>query len=367
MFPTPLEAPAYVLWEITLGCNQRCSHCASSAGRRRPDELTTVEALDVCDQLADLGVPGVTLMGGEPLVRRDWGWLARRLRERGVQVALVSNGWLFDDAVARQVAELDLCQLGFSLDAADPAVHDARRGRHGAHTRAVAAIRRALELPLAHRTVITSVSRSTLAELPALGEWLAANTPGVTWQVNVASCHDRKRLGGDELLREEDFLELARFIHARRRELAGRLTVTATHDLGYYSREFPDLYAFDWRGCAAGLETLGIRSHGDVVGCLVMDESFVEGNVRERSLASLWADPHAFAYNRRFRPELLEGACAGCDLGAACRGGCRERAVAFTGSRFEYPFCLHRLESARGEAGGGQGQRSCRWSWTLAR
>ena len=39
------------------------------------------------------------------------------------------------------------------------------------------------------------------------------------------------------------------------------------------------------------------------------DDTFIEGNLRQRSLQEIWNDPDAFAYNRKFRPELLTGAC----------------------------------------------------------
>ncbi len=344
MSPTPLEAPSYVLWETTLACNFRCAHCAASAGRPREAELTTAEALDLCDQMATMGVPAVGLMGGEPLVRRDWTRIAERLRERGVEVGLITNGWLFNDRVAAEVERLGICQVAVSLDAANPDMHDRLRGKTGAFKRAVEAIRRIAGLPLAYKTVITSVSRTNLPELPAMADLLFDVAPGFTWMINVASCHDPGRFDPSNLLDEAGFLELTRFIAKKRRECRGRLDVTGTHDLGYFSTVFPDLHNFTWHGCVAGLETLGIRSNGDVTGCLVMDDSFIEDNVRRRPLAALWADPDAFAYNRRFRVDMLQGACRGCEHGDQCRGGCRDHAASFTGSMFDYPFCLHRLE-----------------------
>ena len=44
------------VWEITMGCNMRCKHCGSSCAEALPDELNTSEALEVCDQLKDLGL-----------------------------------------------------------------------------------------------------------------------------------------------------------------------------------------------------------------------------------------------------------------------------------------------------------------------
>ena len=72
--------PVYAVWEITLKCDLACRHCGSRAGRDRPDELTTAEALDLVAQMADLGVKEVTLIGGEAYLRDDWTEIAPRRR-----------------------------------------------------------------------------------------------------------------------------------------------------------------------------------------------------------------------------------------------------------------------------------------------
>src|SRR5262245_28219769 len=64
--------PTYAVWELTLRCDLACRHCGSRAGRARPDELSTEEALDVVRQLAELGTREVTLIGGEAYLRDDW-------------------------------------------------------------------------------------------------------------------------------------------------------------------------------------------------------------------------------------------------------------------------------------------------------
>jgi len=57
--------PAYVVWELTLACDQPCTHCGSRAGTARPGELSTEEALEVVAQLAAMRAREVVLIGGE--------------------------------------------------------------------------------------------------------------------------------------------------------------------------------------------------------------------------------------------------------------------------------------------------------------
>ena len=87
-----------------------------------------------------------------------------------------------------------------------------------------------------------------------------------------------------------------------------------------------------------------IDSVGNVRGCESMyDERFIEGNLRERSLESIWNDENAFAYNRRFTKELLTGACKTCEYGSRCAGGCRSYAYFVHGKMYEAPYCAKEL------------------------
>jgi uncharacterized Fe-S cluster-containing radical SAM superfamily protein len=169
-----LPAPDYLLWEITLRCNFRCLHCAADAGRSRQGELTTREALSLCDRIAEMGIPSVALMGGEPLLRKDWPEIARRLRSHGVEVGLITNGFLFDRRACDRVLELGICQVGVSLDAASPEVHDRIRRVPGAHARAVRAIEAVGDLGIAYPTVITSINKLNFDELDGI---LGSTTP----------------------------------------------------------------------------------------------------------------------------------------------------------------------------------------------
>ena len=66
--------PTLCVWELTLACDHQCLHCGPRAHRARPDELTTEECLQVVDELAELGVGEVVLIGGEAYLRDDFCW-----------------------------------------------------------------------------------------------------------------------------------------------------------------------------------------------------------------------------------------------------------------------------------------------------
>src|ERR1017187_502309 len=87
--------PRLVFWEVTKGCNLRCVHCRATATELAPpNDLPAAQCLDIIDQTAAFPNPFLVLSGGEPLYRSDIFQLARYATDKGLRVALATNGTL---------------------------------------------------------------------------------------------------------------------------------------------------------------------------------------------------------------------------------------------------------------------------------
>ena len=161
--------PVTAVWEITMGCNMRCKHCGSSCHSALPDELTTTEALALCDDLGKLGLQWVTLSGGEPTTRKDWHLIAARLTQNGVIPNIITNGWLFNEEILEQAINAGVGTIAFSVDGLQE-THDFIR-REGSYQR----IMRAIELCRSRNmevTAITTINKMNLSELIGLKQEL---------------------------------------------------------------------------------------------------------------------------------------------------------------------------------------------------
>lgn len=142
ILPKYFKAPVFALWELTNKCNLSCIHCYYNANHKaKRRELTTLQALNIIDQLADLKVFEAYLTGGEALLRHDWPILIKKLREKKIQVGIISNGTRIDRAAAKTLANLGVKWVQISIDGASPEVHDKVRGLAGGWEKSVAAIR----------------------------------------------------------------------------------------------------------------------------------------------------------------------------------------------------------------------------------
>lgn len=334
-------APKVAVWEITFKCNMNCLHCGTSAGQARQSELTTDEALRLCDELAQLGCRQLTLSGGEPLLRQDWTDIARRLKSNGIQLGLITNGYLMTRETAAILKEIGFGTVGVSFDGNEE-VHNQIRRNPDSFDRVISAFGHLREAGL-YTCGVSQISRHNLGALEEMRQILIKN--GVnSWQLQMTMLTGRMRdESQDYILRGKDLAALADYIVSVVNK--PEIKVITGENIGYYNHQEKYLRdGFGFGGCHAGLRVIGIESNGNIKGCLSMPEDFVEGNIRERSLTEIWNDPKAFSYNRNFTPKSGAGFCRDCQYFENCRGGCGCTAYASSGNRYDNLFCLYRIE-----------------------
>ncbi len=133
--------------ELTYRCNLRCEICSLWQQGDAAGELTTEEWLRVIDELAEIGVDEVGLIGGEPLIVAGVGDLMRRIKGHGMRLFINTNATLLAKHM-QSVCELaDV--LYISVDAADSR-HDSIRGIDGLLERVLNATRQVVDYKRQH-------------------------------------------------------------------------------------------------------------------------------------------------------------------------------------------------------------------------
>lgn len=323
------------VWEITLRCNLRCLHCGSSAGEASEKELTTEEAIELCEDLAKLGCENVCLMGGEPFLRDDWFEIAKAIKDLSMEVSFVSNG-IIVDKVLKRLAKTEPIVVGISIDGAEK-IHDHIRGR-GSYKKAVDSLT-LLKSANIKTTVITAVSKMNFKELPKIKDLLLGREIG--WQIQIAK--PMGRFEKEHHISKKEFYAIGLFIaHCKMKHKFNDLPIIGAHDIGYHPRFFP--WHVSWNGCTGGITSVGIASNGDILPCLSLrDKQFVEGNVKERSLVEIWNDENCFCYTRNFDVNNLGNNCRNCEFGKTCKGGCSSMSHYLSGNLHNDPFCFRRM------------------------
>ena len=333
--------PISVAWEITLVCNMNCMHCGQSAGESRLNELTTKEALNLCNQLNDLNAEIVNLTGGEPILRKDWPEIGKKIRDLGMDLSLLSNGLAIDEKTVSLLRKLEVYAMAISLDGGTSKTHDSVRGIKGSFDKCISSLE-LLQKEDIPTTVITTIHKGNIKELPLIREQIINKAKA--WQIQIAA--PIGRFPKNFILSKEEFYSLALFIAATRRKCSVKeLGVIGAHNIGYHSQILRNTMLTPiWNGCQAGITTVGILSDGSIKGCLSLPNDYIEGNIREKKLTDMWNDSNFASYNRKFKQEDLKGNCKDCKYSRRCKGGCETVSVVLAGEMHCDPYCLYMIE-----------------------
>jgi radical SAM protein with 4Fe4S-binding SPASM domain len=296
--------------------------------------------MDVARQLKELGCRRVSMIGGEVFMRPDWEQIVGALTSRGVITCIITNGFRMTEPVIAALKRVGIESVAVSIDGVAE-VHDRYR-RAGSYERAMGALDALSEagIPVSVISALRADNAPRLYELYGI-----LKTKKIfAWQIQA--CSPMGNAAGDSVDVKFDAEKVMKFVA----ENAGvdPFYIGVADNIGYYTPEEAEIRGkrgLVFEGCSAGLTTLGIDSVGNVRGCESMyDERFNEGNLRERSLRDIWYDPDAFAYNRKFTPDMLSGGCAGCPRGPVCAGGCRSYNWFTGGKLYENTLCPNRRQ-----------------------
>ncbi len=120
-----LAAPQVFLISPTMRCNLRCPGCYAGNYSQKDDlELNVIDR--VISEGEELGMFWVTILGGEPFIRKDmWEIYARH---EDVFFQVFTNGTLVDKEAARNLAKVGNVLVIFSVEGFEGET-DARRGK----------------------------------------------------------------------------------------------------------------------------------------------------------------------------------------------------------------------------------------------
>jgi radical SAM protein with 4Fe4S-binding SPASM domain len=287
--------PFSVSIELTHRCNFRCRHCYLP-DLTAPDVLPAARILGLLEELVAEGTLFLTLTGGEPLLRKEWWAIARRARELGLAVRLLTNGSLVDEETADRLRAVDAA-VEVSVHAATAGPFEEVTRRAGSLDATLAGVRRLRErgLRVLMKVPVTLFSRPEVEGVFDLAERLGAE------------CRADHRI-----------------IHGRDGGLGPLSTRVPEEEMRdfyrspQYSGPRPGLVSEDRPGgppCAAGVRYACVAANGDVLACNVMPRP--AGNVLVDPFGTIWRESAWFRELREVRwSDLRE--CAGCGKAAYC-------------------------------------------------
>lgn len=329
-----------ILWSITGKCNYRCRHCFMDAPDAMLGELSTEEAFDLIDQMAECGVLRVDITGGEPFVRADFWQLIDHIISRGIVVnAIYTNGWLVDNKVLDEFERRGL-KPRFSISFDGIKWHDWMRGIPGAEQAAL----NALQL-CAKRNFITDVEmcmhRGNLYTLPQTIRVLhSVGVRGLKVAKVSASTLWSKHSEGNELSEKEYIESMIQYI-PQFYKAGCPIELTITNVIKLHRDGTYEVIAERYDGtetcldrylCSAARWTCYLTPQGRLLPCLPMTSSPTQElfpKVQDIGLKQGLTDSFYMQFIDSRVKNLLavNPECACCKHRYQCGGGCRANAL----------------------------------------
>lgn len=342
------ERRPIVVWNITRRCNLRCLHCYSDSGAQvYPGELSFEQCRSVIDDLAQFGVPGLLLSGGEPMVHPRFFDIARYAREQGLRLTASTNGTRITPETAQRLKQIGFAYIGISLDGIGE-THDRFRGRRGAFDRAVAAFRNCKAVGQKSGLRLT-LTRQTVADLETILDFIEKE--GIQRVCFYHLVYSGRGAGLVNLTANESRSALD-LIMSRVKQWhdAGTprevLTVDQPADGAYLYMNMAHQDSPRADEVRQLLEWNGGGAHGSGVALANIDtqgkvhpdqfwQQITLGNVKEKPFSEIWQNSdNEILLGLRNRLPRLKGRCAQCVWKNLCGGGFRVRAW----QRFEDPW-----------------------------
>jgi radical SAM protein with 4Fe4S-binding SPASM domain len=331
-----------------------CEICLCGGFRdEKGKELTTEEALKLCEQIAEMKVKCVVLTGGEPLIRDDWDQIASRLSEGGVEVQIITNASLITPDIIERMKKAGIQRVSVSIDGTRE-IHDAERIEGSfAKCESALALLKAAGIPTFVATTVTAKNFGNLSALKSELERMGVEH----WGIQLGMPYGNFTAHAQDVLPPDKLMELIDFCYETSRE--GKMYIYPGENIGYYtckeaivrSRALHTEKVPVFSGCPAGISTLNIAYEGTILGMSMCVSGFLEGNIRKRTLREIWEDENSFAWRRKLKKEDLKGACGNCEYGDVCLGGCPAVRYAIQKDICEEnPYCAYRLFKEGGTA-----------------
>ena len=328
---------------LTEGCNLACRHCwmgprFDATGSNYP--VLPVELFETAIREArPLGLSGVKLTGGEPLLHPEIMQLLEIIRREGLKLTLETNGLLCTPAIAAAVARIANPFVSVSIDGADAETHEWVRGVPGSFEAAKQAVRHFVEAGIRPQ-VIFSLMRRNVGQIDAMVR-LAEELGAGSLKFNVVQPTAR----GETLHATQETLSIGELIALGRHVEQELAPQSKPRLIFHYPPAFRSLRRIaDGDACSTcGIfGILGVIASGHYSLCGIGEQvpELVFGQVGKDPLLTVWQENSVLKTLRAELPSRLEGVCGRCLMKERCMGSCVAQNFYSKGSlRAPYWFC----------------------------
>lgn len=316
-----------IYFYLTEGCNLRCRHCWIEPKYQGGDKSYPSLEIDVfrsiIEQAKPLGLSGVKLTGGEPLLHPDIYEILDIIQSEDLGLTVETNGVLCTPGLAKKMKACKGTFVSVSLDGADPETHEWVRGVEGCFDTTLVGFRNLVKEGFRPQ-LIMSVMRRNKEQMEAtvrLAESLGAGS--VKFNLVQPTARGEIMHEAGETLTIEELIELGKWAE---NELADSTNIRIFYSHPAAFKPLGRMFGENGTGCGVcGIfGILGVLGNGSYALCGIGETvpEFIFGDAAKDRLADVWENTSVLKQIRENLPAKLGGICGECIMKGVCLGSC---------------------------------------------
>jgi SynChlorMet cassette radical SAM/SPASM protein ScmF len=316
-----------IYFYLTEGCNLACRHCWIAPKYQEVDQSYPALDLDlfrsIIEEAKPLGLTGVKLTGGEPLLHPDIAGILDLIRRAHLRLTIETNGILCTEDLARLITACKQPFVSVSLDGANAETHEWVRGVAGSFETAKRGITNLVTAGLRPQIIMTLMRRNhgQIEPVVRLAERIGAGS--VKFNLLQPVARGEKMHEAGETLRIEELVRLGAWVE-QTLVMSTPLRLHYSHPAAF--RPLGRMYGREGSGChGCGIHgILGVLADGSYALCGIGETvpELVFGHAQRDRVGDVWNTTPLLSEIRDGLPERLTGICSTCLMKGICLGFC---------------------------------------------
>lgn len=326
--------PLRYFFELTYLCNLNCPYCYVGEDRKK-NELTTDEWFNIIEQIPFYSF--VTLVGGEPLLRKDFIPILKSTAKKTLgKLNVVTNGILINDEIIDAFIKTKMMLLSVSLDGYGEN-HDKNRGKDGIFDKIISNLdnlntkKGKNSKPMIDiKTIVLENNLEDLPKLYKLCDEMQFDFLSIAFlrNNNLKQNSVLRESFGEEFYAQKypikPYFDIEHFkeVYKEIKSMNGNTQIRFSPKFGCKSddkstlQQIEEFFNYDdnrpiqeiYEPCLYPFSNMMINPQGDVYPCL----SLKIGNVREKSLKKVFNEPKYCCFRKNLKYSKVFEACQMC-------------------------------------------------------
>lgn len=313
-----------IYFYLTEGCNLKCRHCwiapkFQSKNAKWPS-LDFELFKDIVKQGKELGMTGVKLTGGEPLIHPDIDKILDHIKEQDLMLTIETNGVECTSAIAEKIAQCNKPFVSISLDGTDAETHEWVRGVAGCFEAALTGIRNLVKAGIRPQIIMSVMSRNKnqMEAMVRLAE--KENVNSVKFNLVTPTARGEQMHDAGQTLLMQELVELGHWVENTLAPSSG-IRVVYSHPVAF--RPLGKMLTQTSGRCGI-FGIIGVLGNGKYALCGIGETvpELIFGHAAKDKLDGIWNNSKVLNDIRQGIPSKLHGICGDCIMNAQCLGSC---------------------------------------------